>query len=73
MYVILVKNACAVALLGKDTMTRMMTDIKFHGKDKMPWANLILALEDSVLAHVATEKTAKDLWERLENIYEGNC
>jgi hypothetical protein len=72
MHAVLVKDGCAVALLGSENRPEGMTDRQFNEKDELAKANLLLALEDSVLFNVeTTETSAKALWENLKNMYEG--
>ncbi|GKU94135.1 hypothetical protein SLEP1_g7663 [Rubroshorea leprosula] len=71
MHAMLVKDGCAVAFLPREEKPEGMTDKQFSKKDEMALANLQLALDDNVLFNVETESTAKGLWEKLKNIYEG--
>ncbi|KAK9118944.1 hypothetical protein Scep_017037 [Stephania cephalantha] len=71
MQAVLVKDGCAVALLGKDGKPEGMTDKTFAEKDEMAVANILLALEDTVLFNVEGESSAIGLWDKLKNIYEG--
>ncbi|PKI61542.1 hypothetical protein CRG98_018038 [Punica granatum] len=61
----------AVVLLGEEKKPNKLSDEKFVEKDEMMLADLLLALEDSVLFNVKSETTAKGLWDKLRSIYEG--
>lgn len=65
----LVKDGCAVAFLGKDNISKGMTDKTFAEKDEMVLANLLLSLEDMTLFNVEVESTTKGLWDKLKKIY----
>ncbi|KAI6682021.1 hypothetical protein NL676_035902 [Syzygium grande] len=71
MQAMLVKDGCVVALSCKDEKPTEMKDEEFAQKDQMAMADLLPALDDSVLFNVSEETTAKGLWEKLKNLYEG--
>ena len=72
MRAILVKDGCLVALNGKEKKPAEMKDEIFAEKDELAMANIYLALDEVVLFNVSEETTAKGLWDKLQNLYEGN-
>lgn len=67
------KDGCAVALLDKEGRLEGMTDKSFAEKDDEAFANLLLSFGDTLMFNVEAETTAKGMWEKLKNIYEGKC
>ena len=48
-----------------------MMDGQFEEKDKLAMANLYLALDDLVLFNIEIKTTAKGVWKKIKNLYEG--
>ena len=72
MRAILVKDGCLVALNGKEKKPAEMKDEIFAEKDELAMANIYLALDEVVLFNVSEETTEKGLWDKLQNLCEGN-
>lgn len=53
-YVILVKNGCAIALNKRQAKLETITDVQFVEKDEITLADILLALEDKILSNVKT-------------------
>ncbi|KAI6692419.1 hypothetical protein NL676_020129 [Syzygium grande] len=64
MQAVLVKDGCAVALAGKDEKPTEMKDEDFAQKDQMAMADLLLALDDSVLFNVSKKKPSPKAYGR---------
>ena len=71
MQAVLIKDGCEIALQEKECKPQEMTDAQYEEKDKLAMANLYLALDDLVLFNIETETTAKGVWKKLKNLYEG--
>ena len=72
MRAILVKDGCLVALNGKEKKPAVIKDEIFAENDELGIACIYLALNEVVLFNVSEETTAKGLWDKLQNLYEGN-
>ena len=72
MRAILVKDGCLVALNGKEKKPAGIKDEIFAENDELAIACIYLALNKVVLFNVSEETTAKGLWDKLQNLYEGN-
>ena len=64
---VLRKDNCLEAIEGRPTD---MSDEKWKEKDDNAVANLHLAMVDSVLSSVAEKKTAREIWDVLNKLYE---
>lgn len=49
-----------------------MTDKSLVEKDEQAFANLLLALGDTLMLNVEAETTVKGMWEKLKIFYEGS-
>ncbi|KAL5763988.1 hypothetical protein ACOSP7_016342 [Xanthoceras sorbifolium] len=69
MRAILIHNGLHQALLGKDKLPSTMDEAKKQEMDDKALASIQLCLSNEVLREVMQEKTAKDLWDKLESLY----
>ena len=69
MEAILIQDGCELALQGVEKKPSEMKEEKFTELDKQARAAIILNLANEVLQEVATEKTAKGMWDSLKAIY----
>ncbi|KAL5757330.1 hypothetical protein ACOSP7_019941 [Xanthoceras sorbifolium] len=69
MRAILIHNGLHQALLGKDKLPSIMDEAKKQEMDDKALASIQLCLSNEVLREVMQEKTAKDLWDKLESLY----
>ncbi|KAL5858125.1 hypothetical protein ACOSQ3_005583 [Xanthoceras sorbifolium] len=69
MRAILIHNGLLQALLGKDKLPSTMDEAKKQEMDDKALASIQLCLSNEVLREVMQEKTAKDLWDKLESLY----
>ncbi|KAL5791041.1 hypothetical protein ACOSQ2_005929 [Xanthoceras sorbifolium] len=67
MCAILIHNGLHQALLGKDKLPNTIDEAKKQEMDDKALASIQLCLSNEVLREVMQEKTAKDLWDKLES------
>ncbi|KAF3623627.1 hypothetical protein FXO38_30648 [Capsicum annuum] len=66
---ILVQDGSDMGLQGKEKISEKMTDEEFDSLDKKARSSIILNLSNDVLREVASEITAKGIWENLKSLY----
>ncbi|KAL3514411.1 hypothetical protein ACH5RR_027128 [Cinchona calisaya] len=66
---ILVQDGVDIALQGKENKPEKMSDEDFANLDKKAKSGIVLNLSDEVLWEVASETTAKGMWEKLKALY----
>ncbi|KAL5740548.1 hypothetical protein ACOSQ2_029728 [Xanthoceras sorbifolium] len=69
MCAILIHNGLHQALLGKDKLPSTIDEAKKQEMDDKALVSIQLCLSNEVLREVMQEKTAKDLWDKLESLY----
>ena len=57
------------AIYGREKLVEAVTDKKWLDMDDKALSTIQLCLSNATLQEVLSEKTAKDLWEKLEDIY----
>ena len=65
----LTQNGLQKAILGKDKLPEKLSEEQKLDLDEKALATIQLCLSNEVLCEVIHEKTAKDLWEKLESLY----
>ncbi|KAK2395140.1 alpha carbonic anhydrase [Trifolium repens] len=69
MRAILIQQKCVEALKGKTLMPANLSDAEKTEMDEKAHSAIILCLGDKVLREVAKEKTAVDMWTKLDSLY----
>lgn len=69
MHDLLVQQGVAKALLGKNKRPASMTEDEWDEMDARALSGIRLCLADDVLFNIVSEKTAADLWSKLEKLY----
>ncbi|KAL3524832.1 hypothetical protein ACH5RR_013204 [Cinchona calisaya] len=55
--------------MGKENKSEKLSDEKFANLDKKAKSGIVLNLSDEVLREVASESTAKGMWDKLKDLY----
>ena len=69
MTAILTSLGLKAAIKGRETLVDAVTDKKWTDMDDKALSTIQLCLSNATLQEVLSEKTAKGLWEKLENIF----
>ncbi|KAK2414619.1 alpha carbonic anhydrase [Trifolium repens] len=69
MRAILIQQKCVEALKGKTLMPANLSDAEKTEMDEKAHSAIILCLGDKVLREVAKEKTAVEMWTKLDSLY----
>ena len=72
MEAILVQNRVDLAIHGIEKKPETMKNEEFAEMDKKARSSIILNLSDEVLREVATETSAKAMWDKLKALYMKN-
>ena len=67
---LLVQQGYYKALLGKDKKLELMSNDDWEEMDLKALAIIRMCLADEVLFNIIGEKTALDLWMKLESLYQ---
>lgn len=65
MHIILV-NGCAIVVERNDKKDKDITNAQFDEKGNMAIANVLLALDDSILFNMSNQTIAKGMWEKIK-------
>ncbi|KAJ8615808.1 hypothetical protein MRB53_035180 [Persea americana] len=68
---ILIQQGIKIALLGKEKKPEKMNADEWADVDERAMSSIEQYLSDEVMFNVMLEKSAKDLWEKLEKLYMG--
>ena len=68
----LTQNGLQMAILGKDKLPEKLSEEQKLDLDEKALTTIQLCLSNEVLREVIHEKTAKDLWKKLESLYMTN-
>lgn len=69
MEALLIQRDLSIALEGKSKKPTAMTDEEWAKLDRKAVATIRLSLPNNMLFNVASETTAKGLWEKLSDMY----
>ena len=66
---LLIQQGVHKALLGKEKKLETMKDVEWVEMDEKATSSIRLNLGDEVIHNILKEKTAKEVWEKLESLY----
>ena len=67
---LLVKQDLSIAIEGRAKKPTTMSNEDWQKTDEKAMASIFLSLSQNVLFNVLNEKTAKEVWDKLQNMYQ---